>query len=104
MNNKFKDIAKLLGLRGWSFHIERENRLFLSKFDPREKHNNDEYRVYFFLNPEGVQITRRFVIKKYKFDERVNLKAEKNKYIAEAESIINTYFEMHMKKNVNKAI
>ncbi|MCU7666904.1 hypothetical protein [Bacillus thuringiensis] len=78
--------------------MENDDRMYISKFDPVEKRNDDEYRIYFFITDEGIQIVRRFVMYSSKYKENIDTN---NKFYIEAESILNTYYERY-KKNHEK--
>ncbi len=85
-----KSIAKSLGIKGWSLLTDAEDKLYLSKFDPTEKRNDDEYRVYFFITEDGIQIVRRFVMLSSKYKENIDVN---NIFYKEAEHILYTYYE-----------
>lgn len=84
-----KSIAKSLGIQGWSLLRDAEDKLYLSKFDPTDKRNDDEYRVYFFIRKDGIQIVRRFVMWNSKYKENIETD---NKFYKEAELILYTYY------------
>lgn len=98
-----KNISKELGFGKWLLQVDGEGedeRLYLSKFDPIEAKNDDEYRIYFFIKDDGIQIVRRFKIKSYKHKTNINTS---NKFYKEAEKILNTYFDLNYSKNTYKA-
>lgn len=94
MYRNIKKVSRDLGIRGWSFLMEDGDKMYLSKFDPDDKRNEDEYRVYFFLKEDGVQIVRKFVLKASKYKENIPLN---NKFFKEAQTVLDTYFVQHRK-------
>lgn len=97
MHRILKNISKQFGLKGWSLDVDTGNRFYLSKFDPREKHNEDEYRIYFFLHVDGsVQVVRRVKIEKYKYKFSLD---KNNKYANEAMRILGAYEHINFKTN-----
>lgn len=103
MNRQIKSISKELGFGTWLLHLEGSDtvdRMYISKFDPNENNNDDEYRIYFFIKEDGIQIVRKFRIKSYKYQENIK---PTSKFYKEAEEILNTYFERNSKKHTYKA-